>query len=476
MKCKPTQSAILLFNSIMLLTLFLFFAPSALYGEEFCPSLVNNSLLIAQRIDGDFRTSDSSITFDSFSMDQNDFEISGTLNSPNSSIKKFSYSGELYRIRFDDGSSVIAGTDNGDTISNLQLLRVLLDVSNASYQLIFFDTAENRYYQADGQLEQPIDHLNRFAASITKQLRGPEALEHYSLNRINKTCNHFSAMNNDKDEKAVATSTLTVESLIANQKDGQSTTYATYAGYRDLVDDVNSGKTVNINSYNIDTGMFTAAGTHHDSGWGSNPYAFSSLVVANGSEEYLVQVSLCDVIAIGNDSFLNGQGTVGLQMNYRGGFVGVYNKTTRTIQVRFINVGLMITDLQLAAGGLTNKAIFTTLISHAECGGTMSLSGYIALLNPSTAISSIFDYLTGELANRESIFIEYDRTYDAQMSRYGGKTIRSVSAKMDSGYMNLHANPTDPIHFMNVLGNVKLYNGIDTTFSWKWRYIAKGSI
>lgn len=158
MKCKPTQSAILLFNSIMLLSLFLFFAPSALYGEEFCPSMVNNSLLIAQRIDGDFRTSDSSITFDSFSMNQNDFEISGTLKSPNSSIKKFSYSGELYRIRFDDGSSVIAGTGNGDTISNLQLLRVLLDVSNASYQLIFFDTAENRYYQADGQLGQPIDH------------------------------------------------------------------------------------------------------------------------------------------------------------------------------------------------------------------------------------------------------------------------------------------------------------------------------
>lgn len=109
-------------------------------------------------------------------------------------------------------------------------------------------------------------------------------------------------------------------------------------------------------------------------------------------------------------------------------------------------------------------------------GNLDSLSTIIALLNPSTAISSIFDYLTGELANRESIFIEYDRTYDAQMSRYGGKTIRSVSAKMDSGYMNLHTNPTDPIHFMNVLGNVKLYNGIDTTFSWKWTYIAKGSI
>ena len=476
MKYKSIRSSFMQLCLVMLLALFQFVVPSALYAEEFCSSLTNNTLLVAQDIDGDFRASDSEITFDSFSMNQNDFEITGAFKSPDLPACQFSYSGELYGISFDDGSTVMVGTDNGDANSSLQLIRVLIDVNSRSYQLIFFSETDGKYYQVDGQLEQSIDYLSRFSDGLTKQLQGAEALEHYSLNRINKSRNHISAMNSVEAEEATATSTLTVESLNAYLEDGRPTTYATYAGYRDLVDDVNAGRVVSINSYNINTSMFTATGTHHDSGWGSNPYAFSSLVVANGSDEYLVQVSLCDVIAIGNGSSVNEQKTVGLQMNYRGGFVGVYNKAARTIQVKYINVGLMITNLQLAAGGLTNKAIFTSLISNAECGGSLSLSGYIALLNPSSAINSVFDYLTGELANSKSIFIMYDNTYDAQISRYGGKTIRSVSAKMDSGYMNLYTSPTNPIHYMNVSGNVKLYNGIDTSFSWKWTYTAKGSI
>lgn len=240
-------------------------------------------------------------------MNQNGFEISGVFKSPDSPTCQFGYSGELYGISFDDGSTVMVGTDNGDANSSLQLLRVLVDVNDGSHQLIFFDEAENEYCQADGQLDQSIDYLSRFSTGLTKQLQGAEALEHYSLNRIIKARNHASATNSVETEEATATSTLTVESLNTYLENGQPTTYATYAGYRDLVDDVNAGKVVSIDSYNIDTSMFTTTGTHHASGWESNPYAFSSLVVANGSDEYLVQVSLCDVIARGNGSFVNGQ-------------------------------------------------------------------------------------------------------------------------------------------------------------------------
>ena len=90
-------------------------------------------------------------------MNQSDFEISGVFKSPDSPTCQFNYSGELYGISFDDGSTVMVGTDNGGANSSLQLFRVLEDVNDGSYQLIFFNEAEDEYCQADGQLDQSID-------------------------------------------------------------------------------------------------------------------------------------------------------------------------------------------------------------------------------------------------------------------------------------------------------------------------------
>lgn len=474
MKRKPLQSVHL--SLIIMLALFQFLTPSILHAEECHPSLIDKSVLIAQDIGGEYLTSDSSIQLESFSMNESDFEISGSFESPTISSCRFSYSGKLYMIGFDDGSTFIVGTDENNSPASLRLLRLLIDVNNGKCQLMLLGTADDTYYQVDGRLDRSVDYLDRFSSCIKNQPQGTDALEHYSLNCLIERHTQNPAMFNNETKEATTSSEMSVESLKAYCTDTPPEKRASYAGYRDLVDDVNAGKSVRIDSYNINTSMFTSPGTHHDSGWGSNPFAFSSLVVANGADEYLVQVSLCDVIAIGNNSFSGGQGTVGLQMIYRGGFVGSYNKTTRTLQVRYVKMGLMITNLQLAAGGLTNKAVFTSLISNTSHGGSLSLTGYIALLNPSTAISSLFDYLTSQQTVNSSIFLMYDDTYEAQVSRYNGKTIRSVSAKMNSGYLNRYTSPTSLNHYLNVSGNVVLHNGADTKFSWKWTYTAKGSI
>lgn len=423
----------------------------------------NGQVYYSDTLTSELIESNDRISIDSVSISNDSFSFDGSILSD--AEYDFSYYGELNKLEFSDGTASLIGSCFSSSESH-ELIRLAIIPDTLQAKLVLYSKFNDLYLYTNYDISKYIsaETLSSIMSGMD-ELRGEEALTAYSL------------LSSQEDGYGVPTEVNDYSSMQFSSSGGISTYASSYSGYRDLIDDVNSGITVKPSSYDVDLSAFNTTGWHHDKDWGLNPYAFASLVVNNGPDEYLVQVSLCDLYRIGQSaSFSDGIGTVGLEMQYRGGFVGVYDRSSGTLSVRFSDLGLMVKNAQVAAGGLTNKAVFISQEADVVCGGGMSISALIDLRSPTAAISSLLDYLTTQRTQSSAIFLYFDDSYAAQLSRYDGKVIRTISTKCNSGYLNYYESPVTNNHRVTTRGVVRLYNNVETDYTWSWKYTCEGSI
>ena len=406
------------------------------------------------------------MVIDQLSMSSGRFDLTGKLSAPGGGDQQLAYSGDLVRAAFDSQANLLLSEDRSGLYP---LVRLVIDCDNRKANVTIKDEASGNLLMADFLLmnDCSLDCVSVGFADENK------SLDLYSLyDDAPPTVNAKSSTpKSNAITRPVASFTGNSSQLGADgAEQAERAERSSYTGYAQLIDEINSTGSVKLSDYSsvVDVSAFKGGGWHHDNSWGFTPFGFSSYSISNGSVEYLTQVFLADISKTGAGSFSDGIGTVGTHLTYRGGFIASYNKQTDRLTAQFKNNGIRLSNVRVAVGGLTNKAIFINLSGSLNTANGKSISAYIGIFNPDTAISLLFELLSGSGSSNESINYSYEETYEQQLVRYGGKTIRTVSVTSGSGYMNRYLGPQADNHRISVWGLVKLYQGAGTTWQHEW--------
>ncbi len=455
--------------SALILTICLSFSINpigAAFGEDILLSGYETAAVYElTSVEGEAEESEYVMMIDHLGVSSGRFDLTGKLSAPGGGDQQLAYSGGLVRASFDNQPNMLLGED---CLGVYPLVRLVIDCDAHKVSVAIKDEASGNLLMADFSLRDNIS-LDCVAIDLAD---ASKSLELYSLYDDAPTVNtKNSTPVSNTAIRPVASFTGSSNQLETNgvEQTGRAAR-SSYTGYAQLIDEINSTGSVKLSDYSsvIDVSAFKGGGWHHDNSWEFTPFGFSSYSISNGSVEYLTQVFLADISKTGAGSFSDGIGTVGTHLTYRGGFIASYNKQTDRLTAQFKNNGIRLSNVRVAVGGLTNKAIFLDLSGSLNTANGKSISAYIGIFNPDTAISSLFELLSGSGSSNESIYYSYEETYEQQLVRYGGKTIRTISVTSGSGYMNRYLSPQGDNHRISVWGLVKLYQGADTTWLHEW--------
>lgn len=341
----------------LLLTTFLLIAgmPNSAFGESTSMVYSTQSLTDSFLPTDDNMSTDLSLENDSFYLDIAVDEYPDPI----------SFSGKLCLMTLATGDSYLVGEAGESQAFSLDRLLINID----SIDITIYNSHSGKYYSTrtavSGDLQDQIAELMN--SDDVEKISSEQALDLYSLGT--------GCIQDDSNSG-------TVEAT-----DSAISTRSSYNGYRLLLDDLNSGKTVSLSNYDVDASDFKG------SGWSqinTNNYIVSIYSKANGSTEYLSQVALLQV----NNVHYSGYSYGGSSIVYVAGCTVSYSTITNKVSPVFIDLGIDIKNVKLALGDLKN-AVFSSLTTNMlTTGGTAYNLLKLLQAAPITSISNWFDLLS----------------------------------------------------------------------------------
>lgn len=371
----------------------------------------------------------------------------------NSEVIAFVSSGNLYKNERTDNAAMYGNLILGDMsdFDNIHFVQFRIDKDKSSI-IIILQTRDTKQLM---QFQVPIDSdlFDVLYYSQKNQLSGT-ALEEKIIDLYNVVGNLI-----DKDSSASKSELISSSVPIS----GIQTMAASYNGWTDLIDDLNTNGSVTLGNYsNIDTSMFKGNGWLHDNKWGSTPYAFVSYSTPNGIGEYLTQFALVDIVTQ-SYSGTGDKWNASMQAMYNDGMIVRYESYSDTLTVLYYGWGIRFDNFKVGINGLTDDAIFIDRsVNRAyEASGSI-VRAAIAVFSPLDTITSVFEYLLPYTDQSINNKVYFDDTYSAQYIRYNGKIIRGVAASTEDNLLSSSG------HFVNVGGTIRYDTSTGT--SWYFGY------
>ena len=310
--------------------------------------------------------------------------LRGNLMYANKAID-FESSGNIFKNEKTNNSRTCANLILGEMsdFDNFHFVQLKIDKDQSSIMIILQTKNTKQLIKFQISIDKSV--FNQLYNSYKNQLSGT-ALEKKIIQLYSVTGNLVDKNTSARKESSISPSVST---------SNIHTMATSYSGWSKLIGDLNANGSVNLSNYsNIDPSFLTTNGWHGEAQWGNTPYTFVSYSGQNGPNDYLTQFALVDVVTQSYDTGTNGQWYTGIQATYNNGMIADYNISSNTLKVVYYGWGLRLNNFKIGVGPLTNKAIFInrTVNSLAESGGNW-VRAAIAVIDPFTTVSTIFDYL-----------------------------------------------------------------------------------
>ena len=222
------------------------------------------------------------------------------------------------------------------------------------------------------------------------------------------------------------------QNAASSQDYKQTAMAASYNGWKSLLSQINRYGYAKLGNYSstVDTSVFKRTAWSYYNTFNPIGYSFSALSMRNGSSEYMIHMTLSDVIYQGYWNGNPGSGGIyetALQFRINDGAIVRYDIATDYLYALFCESPLSYKNVELAINGLTNNAVYIsrTVWKNYSAGGDI-VRAAISLWSPTATLVSCFDYLSGFQNQGMNSSAVFDSTFQMQKLRYGGQVIRGI--------------------------------------------------